>query len=80
VKEVPRERRTATTVRDAMTPLSRLRTVGPSSSAYDAFVRMAQENVGRLLVVDRGGNLVGILTRSDLLHVMRIRVELEDTG
>lgn len=80
VKGVPKERRATTTVRDAMTPLDRLRTVRPTASAYDAFTRMAQADVGRLLVVDAGGNLVGIVTRSDLLHVMRIRVELEDTA
>ena len=35
-------------------------------------------NPNRLLVVDDGGDLVGILTRSDLLHVLRIRTELEE--
>lgn len=79
IKEVSRDRRTSTMVRDAMTPLARLRTVRPGTTAYDAFVRMAQEGIGRLLVVDNTDDLVGILTRSDLLHVLRIRVELEDT-
>ena len=63
-----------------MTPLSRLRTVRPSASAYDAFVRMAQDGIGRLLVTDPDGSLIGILTRSDLLHMMRMRVELEETS
>lgn len=80
IKEVPRDRRASTLVRDAMTPLPRLRTVRPGTTAYDAFVRMAQEGIGRLLVVDNTDDLVGILTRSDLLHVLRIRVELEDTA
>ncbi len=79
VKDIPRARRATTTVREAMTPLSRLRTVRPSASAYDAFARMAHDRIGRLLVIDSEGTLVGILTRSDLLHVMRVRVELEDT-
>jgi len=97
VRDVPRERRATATVRDAMTPLSRLRTVRPSASAYDAFVRMAQDGIGRLLVTDAfvrmaqdgigrllvtdpDGSLIGILTRSDLLHMMRMRVELEETS
>jgi len=79
VKDVPRGRRATTTVREAMTPLSRLRTVRPSASAYDAFTRMAHDNIGRLLVVDSDGTLVGILTRSDLMHVMRVRLELEES-
>lgn len=78
VKEVPKEKRATMTVRDAMTPTSRLRTVKPTTSAYDAFARMAQDGIGRLLVVDDGGDLMGILTRSDLLHVLRIRTELEE--
>jgi len=80
VRDVARERRATATVRDTMTPLSRLRTVRPSASAYDAFVRMAQDGIGRLLVTDPDGSLIGILTRSDLLHVMRMRVELEETS
>lgn len=79
VKDVPRGRRATTTVREAMTPLARLRTVRPSASAYDAFARMAHDRIGRVLVIDSEGTLVGILTRSDLMHVMRVRVELEDT-
>lgn len=80
IKEVPKERRASTTVREVMTPLARLRVVKPSTSAYDAFVRMAEGGIGRLPVIDDDGNLVGILTRSDLLHVLRIRVELAETA
>ncbi len=76
VKEVPRERRAATTVREVMTPLQRLRTVRPSASAYEAFERMTQDGIGRVLVVGDDGTLVGILTRSDLLHLLRLREEL----
>jgi Zn-dependent protease/CBS domain-containing protein len=76
IKDVPRERRASTTVREVMTPLQRLRTVRPSSSAYEAFERMAQDGIGRVLVVDDDGILVGILTRSDLLHLLRLREEL----
>lgn len=79
IKEVPKERRAATAVREAMTPLPRLRLVRPSTSAYDAFVRMAEDRIGRLLVVNEEGDLLGILTRSDLLHVIRIRSELAET-
>ncbi len=80
LKDVPKDQRATTIVRTAMTPLARLRTVRPTTSAYDAFARLAQNGIGRLLVVDEAGQLVGILTRSDLLHVMRIRTELAEPG
>ena len=78
VRDVPRDRRAAITVRNAMTPLSRLRTIRPTTSAYEAFARMAQDGIGRLLVTDLDGTLLGIVTRSDLLHAIRTRVELEE--
>lgn len=76
VKQVPRERWTDTPVREAMTPIGRAQVIRPEADAYDALVRMAQAGVGRLLVVDGQGDLVGILTRSDLLHLIRLRSEL----
>lgn len=77
VTAVPMDRRATVTIREIMTPRERLKTVSVNDSAYAAFARMAQDNVGRLLVLDESGNLVGIVTRSDLLHVLRLRA---DTG
>src|SRR5207249_4359059 len=57
---------------------ARLRTIRPTTSAYEAFARMAQDGIGRLLVTDLDGTLLGIVTRSDLLHAIRTRVELEE--
>ncbi|MBI4278895.1 MAG: site-2 protease family protein [Armatimonadetes bacterium] len=76
VKQVPRERWAETPVRDAMTPIAQAKTVRPGVSAYDALARMVQAGVGRLLVVDADGEMVGIVTRSDLMHVIRMRTEL----
>lgn len=78
LKQVPRERWSTTRVREAMTPIDRAQTVRPEAPAYDALARMVQAGVGRLLVLDAGGELVGILTRSDLLHLIRLRSELRD--
>jgi predicted transcriptional regulator len=63
-------------VRDAMTPIAEAKTVRPGTGAYEALARMMQTGVGRLLVVDTHGEIVGILTRSDLLHLIRLRTEL----
>ncbi|MDQ7848937.1 MAG: site-2 protease family protein [Armatimonadota bacterium] len=80
VRAVPREARGERRVRDVMTPSASLKTVRPSTSAYQAFTCMGQEQIGRLLVTDEAGSLVGIITRSDLLHVIRVYTEFGDLG
>jgi Zn-dependent protease/CBS domain-containing protein len=77
VTAVPADRRGSVTVREIMTPRERLKTVSLRDTAYDAFARMAQDHIGRLLVLDDDGNLAGIVTRSDLLHVLRLRADAE---
>jgi acetoin utilization protein AcuB len=41
-------------------------TVGPDTSAVEAYERMRDRKIHRLPVVDTDGNLVGIVTRSDI--------------
>ncbi len=76
VTAVATERRASTTIREIMTPRDRLKTVSVNDSAYAAFARMSQGNIGRLLVLDADDTLTGIVTRSDLLHVLRLRVDV----
>ncbi len=76
VAAIPTERRASTTIREIMTPRDRLKTVSVNDSAYAAFARMSQDNIGRLLVLDADGALTGIVTRSDLLHILRLRVDI----
>jgi CBS domain-containing protein len=75
VTAVPTDHRRTVTMREIMTPRDQLRTVRVSDTAYEAFTKMAQENLGRLLVLDEHGGLTGIVTRSDLLHVLRLRID-----
>jgi Zn-dependent protease/predicted transcriptional regulator len=75
VTAVPSDRRGTATVREVMTPRERLKTVSVNASAYEAFAQMSQDHIGRLLVLDEQGDLVGIVTRSDLLHVLRLRAD-----
>ncbi len=74
---------------DPQTPLAQLVhrapvVVFPDSTLREAADHLVNENIGRLLVVERDAPTrpIGILTRSDLLraHVPRLQAELERTG
>ncbi|MEM2122878.1 MAG: site-2 protease family protein [Candidatus Bathyarchaeia archaeon] len=75
VKRIPRDKWRDTTVKEAMTPLSRLVTVDPDDPASEALIKISKYSVGRLPVVE-DGKLVGIITRSDLMRAVRTRIEL----
>jgi len=76
VRAVQKEARSYETVANAMIPLERTCAVPPNVSALDAMQRMARDRVGRLLVT-REGQLVGMVTRGDLMRTIRTRQELE---
>jgi Zn-dependent protease/predicted transcriptional regulator len=76
VRNVPRERRDSETVEQAMIPCERAVTVKPSVTALDAMQKMARSKAGRLLVLD-DGNLLGIVTREDLVRTVQTKHELE---
>jgi Zn-dependent protease/predicted transcriptional regulator len=77
VRAVPKEKRETTTVKDAMIPCENAVAVKQSASALDAMNIMARQNVGRLLVFD-GAQLLGIVTRGDLMRTIRTRQELRE--
>ncbi|MFC7232404.1 CBS domain-containing protein [Saliphagus sp. GCM10025308] len=69
VKPVERD---AFTVSDVMS--TELKTIEPNADAMTALERMQQDDIGRLLVVDAGGegDLVGLITRTDLMTALNI--------
>jgi Zn-dependent protease/CBS domain-containing protein len=67
VNEVERD---AYRVDDVMS--SDLTTISPDADAMDAIQTMQQEGVGRLPVVDETGELVGLISRSDLVTAFNI--------
>lgn len=75
VRKVPREEWNRIRARDAMTPIANVETVGPEETATDALMKLSRRDVGRLPVV-QDGKLSGIITRSDLTHLIKIRMEL----
>jgi CBS domain-containing protein len=49
-----------------------VKTVSPDADAMEALQHMQQNGVGRLPVVDEAGNLIGIVSRTDLLRAFNI--------
>ena len=76
VRDVDPERRPSTTVGDVMS--TDLRTVDVSTEAMEAMQRLVRDDIGRLLVTDDSGALVGLVTRSDLVTAMDILRERRD--
>ena len=66
---VPLDRRDRTRVGDISS--KEIVSIEPNAPALDALKRMSNRKIGRLLVTD-GGQLVGILTRTDLMRAVSI--------
>jgi CBS domain-containing protein len=75
VRAIPKEMRSSTRVDQAMMHGEPMIAVKSTLSALDAMHRMVRERVGRLLVVE-DGQLVGIVTRGDLMRTIQTRQEL----
>lgn len=69
-RQVDRIERDASTVRDVMS--SDLKTIGPDDDAATALERLQAEKIGRLLVVDDRQELLGLISRTDLMTAFEI--------
>jgi Zn-dependent protease/CBS domain-containing protein len=69
-REIRDVERDAYRVEDVMA--TELVTIGPDADAMDAISTMQREGVGRLPVVDDGGDLVGLISRSDIVTAFDI--------
>lgn len=72
VRAIPKERRATETVAQAMIPCERAAVVKPTVTALDVMQRMARDNTGRVLVVE-DGQLLGIVTRGDVMKTIQTR-------
>jgi len=75
VRSIPREKREFETVAQAMVPYERIVTINPTASAAEAMQKMAQNQIGRLVVTE-GDRILGIVTRGDLMKTIRTRQDL----
>ncbi len=75
VRSIPAEKRENETVAQAMVPHERIVTISPNASAAEALQKIAEKNIGRLLVTD-GDKILGMITRGDLMKTIRTRQDL----
>ncbi len=75
LRRLPKEAWSATFVKTVMTPAEKLVYVKPEEPALEAMIKLSRVMVGRLPVLE-GEKVVGIVTRSDLMGVIRTRTEL----
>jgi Zn-dependent protease/predicted transcriptional regulator len=75
VKQVPREQWQLTTARSVMTPISDELLLHPEDDAVDALTKMLKSGWGKLPVAE-GQSLVGILTRRDVMAILKIKTDL----
>lgn len=70
VQEIDPDRRASITIDQVMS--KDLMTVLPETDASEAITDMQRDGVGRLLVTDTSGDLVGLISRTDLMTVFQI--------
>jgi len=75
-KAVPKEERANTPVSAVMKPIDEHLYLAPDTAIVEALNKMQAEEAGRLLVVE-DKKLVGILSKSDILKFIQIKIELE---
>jgi Zn-dependent protease/CBS domain-containing protein len=76
VKKVPPENYERVTVREIMVPLSERLTIAPEEDVSAAFQRMAEEELGRLIVMERG-RMLGLVTKTGLSRFLQMKLELQ---
>jgi Zn-dependent protease/CBS domain-containing protein len=75
MKDVPREKWPETRVARILTPLKDVMVLKPDSDAAETMMKMAANNTGRALVMDNG-ELVGLLSRTDMMRFMQMHMVL----
>ena len=75
VRDVPRELWASKTVSEVMTPIEKLKQVAPDTDLASVMNILTQEDINQLPVV-KDGNIVGIITRENLLNFINVRDKL----
>jgi Zn-dependent protease/CBS domain-containing protein len=76
VKRVPPEEYERLTVREVMVPLTERLTIAPEEDVSLALQRMAEDALGRLVVMERG-RMRGLVTKTGLSRFLQMKLELQ---
>lgn len=76
VKEIPREKWHVTTAGSCAEPISQNEIVSPNERTSNIFNRIIEHEFGHLLVVDKG-EIIGIITRVDIMKLLKMKMNLE---
>jgi len=77
LQQVEQSQWPSTEVAQVMAPLDREKmTVRGDEEAVEALMKMAENETGRLLVVDYSGEVIGIISQSDIIRLVKMRGDL----
>jgi Zn-dependent protease len=76
ITQLPKPKWRFTTAEQAMIPLQRLVHVNPNTEVLSAIQTMDDANVNQVPVLANGEELVGMLSREQVVHYLRTRTEL----
>jgi predicted transcriptional regulator len=76
IKEIPKEARARTTLREIVDGCSSENTISPDADAVKALSLMNRSKNSRLLVRE-GSKLVGVLSLKDMLDFLALKIDLE---
>jgi Zn-dependent protease/CBS domain-containing protein len=79
IRRVPREQWAQTSVAQVMIPMERLLTVSPRQPLQEALGTLVSHNVNQVLVI-QNGQVVGLLTRENIMRLLDVRRGLAPTG
>ncbi len=75
IREVPRDHWATTTAEQAMIPFAKVMTIQAGAELWTALEKMGRSGVNQLPVVD-DGNMVGMLSRDDVVDYLRVLQQL----
>ncbi len=75
IREISQEKWSETKTSQVMTPADQLAIASPHQEAVEVMMKMAAGNLGRVLVVENG-ELVGILSRTDMMKLINLHMQL----
>jgi Zn-dependent protease/CBS domain-containing protein len=76
IRQIPRDRWGTTTATDVMTPLSQVKRTSPKVGLEQALELMGTDGVNQMPVIENG-QIVGMLSREDIINYLRLLKNLE---